>query len=133
MRYGLIDLIVFTVIATIASCLTISLLPIGDPRFRLLLMVLNVLIACLVVSSPLYRWLHFQPLLLPKCPVCQDRNRHYWTIHLDWPEEVIECATCHVHIFLCLDGRKCGSPRSDEIQFCLKWPYSFAGRWRRMK
>jgi len=131
-RFRLIDLIVMVAIEMPTLILADDLLPIGDPRVRFLLAFLMMFLAYFVVSSPLYRWLHSQPLLLPRCPICRDRNRHYRTIHLDWPEEVIECATCHARVLLCLDGRKCGSRRSEPIQFCLKWPYSFGGRWRRV-
>lgn len=133
MRFALFDVIVVIAIGTISAALSHSVLPVADPYGRLLVAITSGFVAYVVVSSPLYRWLHLYPLLLPKCPICRDRNRHYWSVQRDWPREVIECAICHSRIGLCLDQSKCGACRSQEIHFCLKWPYSTGGRWRRIQ
>jgi hypothetical protein len=89
-------------------------------------------VAYLVVSSPLYRLLHLYPLLLPKCPVCGDRNRNYYCFRVNWPEEIIECASCQQPVELCCDITKSRAVCGNWPRFELLWPYSFGGRWRRL-
>ena len=95
-------------------------------------LVVSGAVVYLVVSSPIYRFFHLLPLLLPRCPACGDRNRHYRSCVRSWPREDIECANCHAQITLCHEPKKCDHNGPEGPRFDLLWPYSFGGRWRRV-
>lgn len=86
----------------------------------------------LILSSFVYRRFRLFPLLLPRCPICRDANRHYFTVARRWPRETVMCAICQATIELCVATDR-EPEASDRPRFQLLWPYSFGGRWRRLR
>jgi hypothetical protein len=90
-------------------------------------------IAYFVISSAVYRYFRILPMMLPRCPVCRDANRHYWSIVRDWPTEVIKCANCNTEITLHVDHEATRPARENPVHYyALQWPYSLSFRWRRI-
>ena len=133
MRFKLIDLLIAIGFMAVAAVLTKPLVPIGHPGVSLTVEIVAGTIFYLIGSSLLYRRLLLSPLLLPRCPVCRDRNLHYVMLSRSWPTETIQCAMCQAQIESCLDRMRSSDSASDVPQFELLWPYSFGGRWRRIK
>lgn len=135
MRFTLLDLFIAIGLMAIGMISTgpfANLIGLSNNWASLAVMIAVSTGIALIASSPLYRLFHLRPLLLPKCPVCGDRNRHYWCDLKQWPMETIVCATCHTRIQLCHDGTKCQWHDSSSHRFVLLWPHSFGGRWRRV-
>ncbi len=135
MRISLPDVILLSLSAATSAIALLPIvlrIPLANGNVKLGILYFSAFTICLVLSSFLYRLLRWRPMLLPKCPVCRWRDRHYQTQSYEWPIEIIECARCRAHIELCHDNRKHQRARSNLPQFDLLWPYSFGGRWRRV-
>jgi hypothetical protein len=124
MRFAFVDLLLAI---AISCCGDILLMPVAGVWWGAAF----ALLGYLIVSSPLYRLLHFYPLLLPKCPFCRDLNRHWRTVHREWPQEIIECGICQRRLELCCGPRLRTKTLSTSARYELQWPYSIGGRWRR--
>lgn len=137
MRARLFDLLIFAATSAVAATLMLSqaqsLRGVVSPTAFLALLAMFAAIGSLLVTSPLYRWLRIRPMLLPRCPRCRHRDRHYFCFPQVWPREVIRCANCEAEIELCHDNRHGTESSSDLPRFDLLWPYSFGGRWRRVQ
>lgn len=133
MRFSLIDLLIAIAFMATAAVLTKPFVPVGNPRISLTIQIAAGTILYLLGSSWLYRRLHLFPLLLPKCPVCRDKHRHYMTLSRSWPTETIQCAMCQAQIELRLDRPRSSNSASNMPRFELLWPYSFGGRWRQLR
>ncbi|MCA9238445.1 MAG: hypothetical protein KDA44_23390 [Planctomycetales bacterium] len=92
------------------------------------------LVGYLVLTSPLYRWLKWRPLLFPRCPQCRHKDRCYYAPREQpaWPVGQIPCANCGKEIELWYDQPGEATDTSDAVRFQLLWPRSFGGRWRRL-
>ena len=136
MRARLSDLLLWSGTIAVAATMMLS----QATRFRgvispagfLVLLAVFAAIVSLLITSPLYRWLRIRPMLLPRCPRCRHRDRHYFCFPQAWPREVIRCANCELEIELCHDTRHGAESCPGFPRFDLLWPYSFGGRWRRV-
>lgn len=137
MRARLFDLLLWSGTIAIAATAMLS----QATRFRgvisrtgfLVLLATFAAVVALVVTSLLYRWFRLSPMLLPRCPRCRHRDRHYFCFPQVWPREVIRCANCELEIELRHDSRHGAEFSSGMPRFDLLWPYSFGGRWRRVQ
>jgi hypothetical protein len=134
MRFNLIDLGIFCVVVALGSVAAQQVLGLIGNNAISAVVSLAVGFACwLFVSSILYRRRRRLPLLLPWCPVCRDKHRHYWSVSREWPRETVMCAICRSVIELDIGPISDEPSASDSIRFQLLWPYSFGGRWRRIQ
>ena len=135
MRFTFFDLLIAIVISALVTVAVIAAAPslgIVSPRMQILLSIPCFVLSYLVISSPLYQWLHCYPLLLPKCPFCCDKNRFWITVARNWPFETLQCTNCKQQSEICCDSLSCQHFSLDGTRFELLWPYSFGGRWRRV-
>lgn len=134
MRARLFDLLLFTTTSAIAATVMLSQVTrfrgVVSPTVFMTLLAIFAAIVSLVITSPLYRWLRLRPLLLPRCPRCRHRDRHYFCFPQAWPREMIRCANCDLEIELCHDSRYGAESCPGFPRFDLLWPYSFGGRWQ---
>lgn len=134
MRGSLIDMLIAVVIlASVAVAVSLGVRSAMLPINGAVLLASQVVIGTsvyLVVSSLLYRRLHVRPLLLPKCPLCGDPDRHYLTVSWSWPVERVRCCNCSRDVELHLDTFDESSSEANIPRIKLLWPYSFGGRWR---
>ena len=134
MRFSFVDFALMTVILGAAQAVFIwiyRLLHLQKSILAGLMWILILGVVYLLASSPLYRRLHLYAMLLPRCPVCRGRDRHYYTVSREWPVEVVECAICHSRIELRHADAPLPERQPDLCCFELLWPYSWGGRWRR--
>lgn len=133
MRFRLIDLVIASILIAMGGAIPNILIPLGNKIVSLSIYIVGGAVCYALISSPLYRLFRLYPLLLPKCPVCGDQNRHYWSELRKWPMETVVCATCQARIELCHDDTKCQWRDTESQKFILLWPFSFGGRWQRMQ
>jgi hypothetical protein len=86
---------------------------------------------CLAFAAPVYRRLHFFPMLFPRCPLCKKRPDH---LHHsgEWPRLRCGCSECHGEFVIWLNGRPSDKETWDAPVLALKWPYVF-GRYQRVE
>jgi hypothetical protein len=135
MRFNLVDLGINCVLVALGTVATQQVVAglIGN-NFISAVVSLAAGFACwLFVSSILWRRCRRLPLLLPRCPVCRDTHRHYWSVSREWPRETVVCAKCRTVIELDIGPISDEHSTLDSIRFQLLWPYSFGGRWRRIQ
>lgn len=134
MRGSLFDMLVAAIIvAAVAVLLAFAVKKAMVPVGRAELIALQVFagsLAYLALSSPLYRLLRLRPLLLPKCPLCNDPHRHYLSVSWVWPVELVQCCHCGGNTEMHTDKPGDPATRLDVPRADLLWPYSFGGRWR---
>ncbi len=109
MRARLFDLLLWSGTIAVAATTMLSQATrfrgVISPAVFLVLLAIFAAIVSLLITSPLYRWLRIRPMLLPRCPRCRHRDRHYFCFPQTWPREVIRCANCELEIELCHDSR----------------------------
>jgi hypothetical protein len=98
---------------------------------RLIAMPIGGICVCLALVAPIYRHLHFLPMLFPRCPFCKKRpNRLYYSCC--WPRIRCGCSECHGEFVVWLDGQPTVEETWDTPVLALKWPYVY-GRYKRVE
>lgn len=130
MRFSLLDLVLGIIACSMGCTGAIALGRREGVASPMIATIAAGVVGYLLITPLLYRVFHLRPLLLPRCPNCGHRDRHWRSIFFDWPIEVVECAICKHQIEL--HHAPCDRRSSPEAAaFKLKWPHSLGGRWHR--
>ena len=132
MRFSLFDLLIGIVVSTAGFLVGSFLARLASvEQFALLLGLPLALSAYLLITPLIYQRLHLRPLLLPRCPHCKDKNRHFWfeQSKADWPRDVIICGICKTPLELWYEPPHDANVSASMSSFQLIWPQSW-GRWR---
>lgn len=133
MRFSIFDLFIGIVVSTLLALLAEFLLH-RFAAIKQLILFLGFSLAVpsyLLITSLIYRKFHLRSLLLPRCPHCKDKNRHFWfeKPQFEWPRDVIICAICKTVVDLWYELPQDANVSTSRPSFQLKWPQSW-GRWR---
>jgi hypothetical protein len=122
MRLTVIHILVLGGIFALGEVIT----SLAFPSVRLL----GGLLLMFALASPIFRYFHFRPLFLPRCPQCHDRSRSYAISESGWPREVFVCNSCHAATQIWYSRERPSAELLDSSPVLrAQWPY-FVGRWR---
>jgi hypothetical protein len=133
-RFGLLDLLIAGGAASLPGAIVGVWLQKSLPGAITFLMAFLVrLVFYFLITPPIYRFFHLEPLLLPRCPHCRNINRFYYASKAkpDWPIDDIYCAECGKTLELWYADPEHEPPDRGVARFKLVWPQSF-GRWRQL-
>lgn len=134
MRFGLPDLLV-SIVAFVPGCFLGRFITqtYFAGQLESVIPWLTGLVTYLVITSPLYRWFHVRPMLMPRCPHCRHKDRFYYAprVQPNWPVGELICAKCENRLELWYEEPHPTPPNRGLVRFKLLWPYSF-GRWRQL-
>jgi hypothetical protein len=134
MRFSLIDLLIAIGIVALGMTLVMvagQWMGVGRP-WRALELPLGMslgLLLYLLITPPVYRWLHLYPLLLPVCPHCRRRPGLYRFVERAPPRFVVACGACEREIEWWLERPANGDVSTTMPSLLWSWPHSI-GRWR---
>jgi hypothetical protein len=133
MRFGLLDLLIGCGTAALAAIVGVWLRRFLPATIAFPLSILVGFGFYLLITPPIYRYFHLEPLLLPRCPHCRNIDRLYYAPKAkpDWPISDIYCAWCGKTLELWYDNPEHEPPDRGVVRFKLVWPQSF-GRWRQL-
>jgi hypothetical protein len=127
MRFGLVDLLIAILLASIGALaarflLPIHLLPVTAPCCAI-----GVYLAAV---APIYRRLELLPMILPRCPCCM-KLQNSFTFIPDKERVICRCPTCDGEFVIWFSGQVGPSETWDRPVLALKWPYAW-GRYKRI-
>jgi hypothetical protein len=134
MRCGLVDLLISIAAACVGAFGWLAFVrPERVEGLNFFVILLVGYASYLLITPPIYRWFHLEPLWMPRCPHCRHKDRLYYApkVQPNWPIGEIICANCENTLELWYDEPKPHPPDRGLIRFKLLWPQSF-GRWRQL-
>jgi len=124
MRFSLSDLLI-AIVCILVGCLAAQFLAsaAGIANLPLFAGVALGVLAYLALAPWIYRRFRRRPLLLPRCPRCKDRNRHfgYEKATPDWPRDVVVCAACGTSLELWYESPRRSDISASMTSFELIW------------
>ena len=133
MRFSLVDLAF--AIASIAIGLVMGRLLAFHlrlpPYLRLTVVLLGGPCVYLAFIYPFYRGLRLAPMLLPRCPCCQNFQHGFYVDACGWPRVSFRCPSCNGEFVIRLNGQPSDQETWERPVLALKWPYAL-GVYKRM-
>ena len=131
MRLTLIDLLIADLLVLIGVALGIVLSAALHSLPPLIAACSGAIALYLLAIGPIYKWLHYPPMVLPRCPCCHKPQRGF---HITgaWPRITYRCPTCHGEFIIYLTGKPAPDEPWDKPVLAPKWPYPIAG-YKRIK
>jgi hypothetical protein len=130
MRYSLLDLLILFVSIAIGGIMGHVLAPFLPAGLRPVGKVIVAILVYLGVVYPVYRGFKLFPMVLPRCPCCNQFQKGFHFIHA-WPRVTYRCPTCNGEFVIWHNGKIMSEETWDKPVLALKWPYAF-GRYKRM-
>ena len=131
MRFNLIDLIFAIIAIAIGAAISTALLPPLSPILLTSAKIVGGVVVYLIAVYPVYRFCKLYPLILPRCPCCNQFQQGFHFMQ-GWPRVTYRCPTCNGEFVIWHNGKPTEEETWDKPVLALKWPYAW-GRYVRMK